>query len=47
MSTPSHIELTLTEKEAPVKGAGDGKERKLSKIQRARAVRSGALSKSS
>ena len=47
MSSPCHIELTLTEKEAPVKGEDDGKEKKLSKIQRARALRSGVVSRSS
>lgn len=46
MSCPCHIELTLTEKEAPVKGEADGKEKKLSKVQRARALRSGVVSKS-
>ncbi len=47
MSSPCHIELTLTEKEAPVKGEADGKEKKLSKIQRARALRSGVVARSS
>ena len=46
MSCPCHIELTLTEKEAPVKGEADGKEKKLSKVQRARALRSGVVSRS-
>ena len=46
MSSPCHIELVLSEKEAPVKGESDGKERKLSKVQRARALRTGTLAKS-
>jgi large subunit ribosomal protein L17e len=46
MSCPSHIEIIVSEKEAPVKGEG-GNERKLSKVQLARKLRSGTASKSS
>jgi ribosomal protein L22 len=44
MSSPCHVELVLSEKEAPVKAEGDGKTRKLSKVQAARALRSGSKS---
>ena len=45
MSCPAHIELILTEKEAPIKAEPDAV-RKLSKVQLARKLRSGAASKS-
>ncbi|KAI8476281.1 MAG: ribosomal protein L17 component of cytosolic 80S ribosome and 60S large subunit [Monoraphidium minutum] len=43
MSSPCHVELILSEKEAAVK-AEPGKERKLSKVQAAKKLRSGAKS---
>ncbi|KAK9846366.1 hypothetical protein WJX81_002453 [Elliptochloris bilobata] len=44
MSSPCHIELTLAEKDAGGIPAAEAKERKQSKAQRARALRSGAKS---
>jgi len=48
MSSPSHIELIVTEKSEAVMGeADDAQPRKLSKVQLARKLRSGVASKSS
>ena len=47
MSSPSHIELILSEKGSNVKAEREVKERKLSKKQLAIKLRSGAASKSS
>ncbi|EIE22013.1 ribosomal protein L17 component of cytosolic 80S ribosome and 60S large subunit [Coccomyxa subellipsoidea C-169] len=44
MSSPCHIELILTEKDAAVAAADDGKERKLSKREAAKKLRSGTKS---
>ena len=44
MSHPCHIELVLTEKEVAVRAEPDGRVRKLSRSQQAKAVRSGAKS---
>ena len=47
MSSPCHIELIVTEKGEAVQAEGDGRTRKLSKVQLARKLRSGTASKSS
>ena len=44
MSSPCHVELTLTEKEAPVAKEAS-RARKLTKLQLARTLRSGAKAK--
>lgn len=44
MSHPCHIELVLTEKEVAVRAEPDGRVRKLSRSQQAKAVRSGIKS---
>ena len=44
MSSPCHVELTLSEKEAPVAKEA-GRARKLTKLQLARTLRSGAKAK--
>ncbi|BDA42019.1 60S ribosomal protein L17-1 [Coccomyxa sp. Obi] len=44
MSSPCHIELILSEKDAAVAAADDGKERKLSKREAAKKLRSGTQS---
>ncbi|GBF96770.1 60S ribosomal protein L17 [Raphidocelis subcapitata] len=44
MSSPCHVELILTEKDGPVKAEADPKERKLSKVQAAKKLRSGSKS---
>jgi len=41
LSSPCHVELTLSEKEEAVAGAGAGPAKKLSKVGLARALRSG------
>ncbi|KAF5839177.1 ribosomal protein L17 component of cytosolic 80S ribosome and 60S large subunit [Dunaliella salina] len=46
MSSPCHIELVLKEREAGVKAEKEDKPRKLSKVQLARKLRTGAASKS-
>jgi len=46
MSSPCHIELTVSEKDSGVKAEQDNKVRKLSKKDLAKKLRSGAISKS-
>ena len=44
MSSPCHVELIVSEKEAAVKAEAEGNARKLSRRQAAKALRSGAKS---
>ena len=44
MSSPCHVELIVSEKEAAVKAEAEGNTRKLSRRQAAKALRSGAKS---